>query len=225
MLRSTIRHLVSGLGACAVTAFGLAAHAEVITYQFTAEISHFDDRTGVFAEAGIDDSTVTGTFYYDTETGAIVTRDGYAAYVTDDAGINVDGADINWLDAQSESRIIVRDGDGTDAFKEETYGTAEDVNGTDIDYANQYVQFFRGAGDPFDDTSIPDSLSLDDFIASQYYLHVMEGGQFSYMWGTITSLSAVHSTGVPELGGQSAPLGIVLLAGSALIATGRRRQG
>jgi hypothetical protein len=223
-----MRRLLTPLIGLAAFSVGTIAHAEVIAYDFTAEMSFVSDSSGTLADAGVNTSTVSGTFYYDTDADVITSQSIWGvtvtAYESGGDSVDADGVDISWTGAQV-STIVVGSLPSEDVLLNQTLGGATDINGTGITYASEYV--FLGSDDElWNGTTLPDSLSLDDFSDSRYYLLVHGESGTSVMYGAITSLSHSSSSpaGVPEFDPKSFGAPLALVSGGALVLSERRRR-
>jgi|GEM_PF-3802725 len=222
--------------AIALTVFcvGGVAHAEIITYQFTADITSDHDSSDVI---GVDvGDIVTGTFSYDTDadskersfysvdvayrdTGDIETD----AVVIDGGtdGVRLDGTTIVDSEKWDIDRLEVADGERNTQIT--NLATGETV---DARYAVESVTLYLGDAEALSGTDLPESLNLSDFDGARYVIQVgLQGGGVAYAVGTLTSLERADGAAVPELSAGSAASSLTLVIGGAYVLTQRRRRG
>jgi len=195
------------------------AHAEVISYEFSATLFTDNDADDLFG-LNVGD-VVTGTFSYETDgyttqygagfinysEPATVTLDGFTFSDTDTPGDTHGYADMPGFD----DRIMISQPGGGQLLS----STGE----YEVDNA-LHTLWFVGDQEP---GVIPDSLDLTE-LSAYYRLYVnTASGQYSVIGATITSLT-LKPTAVPELSGTGSAASIALLAGMALVLTGRRRR-
>jgi len=222
-----LKTLVAGLFALGLTFTAGAAHAEIVTYEFTATIDYDADPDNVLAyDIG---DVVTGTFSYDTE--ALVTyggpylpesgnTGGYAYYY--DNNISVD---TGLTKTESETDyIIIQDlnysGGATDTVTLIDFGSTLG-NGPGDEYGWEVI-YLEGHNDIFSGTSLPTTLSLEDFSTAFYRLYALSGDLEGTVHGNFTSLTQVGAKDVPELSASGLGSAVFLLAGAVHLLTRRR---
>lgn len=229
-----LKKFLSAALAVAVFCVGGVAHAEIITYSFTADITTDSDSTDVIG-VNVGD-IVSGTFSYDSEadsnersffsvdvayrdTGDIET-DAVAIEGGSD-GLRLDGTTIVDSDRWDIDRLQVADSQRNTQVT--NLATGETV---DARYAVQSVTLYLGDADAINGTDLPESLDLADFDGARYVVQVgLAGGGVAYAVGTISSLSRVDASAVPELSAGSAASSLTLVIGGAYVLTQRRRRG
>ncbi len=203
------RGLLGGFAALATLAITASAQAELVSYDFTADVTFADDAE--LALLGLDGvSEVSGSFSYDSEAGWWGGSDAYA-----DSGLflSLDQWDPTITSAgvsASGETFEVRNSNETEGVPGRMILT---INGQSIGYS----------GD------LPTSLSLDEGSDNLLKIFLGNDDNKEDLIATLTSLTVsgtAKALGVstPELDPASGSAALVLLLGGAALMGGRRRK-
>jgi hypothetical protein len=203
-----------------------AGHAEIIKYNFTAQgtsvnygsTSPSDFPAGAASYLLPQNSTLSGSFFYDTDLHALYTGPNYNDYVsTTGIGIKLSSSAgyqfANNVTAEFyEPAVHVDDSNPQDLFR---------VNASEIDshgISNDVTITLTGkTQSSLTQSSLPASLSLNDFSGDVFiYWGDGAGKEFNYL-ATIDSLTLAAAVPEPETYAM-------LLAGLGLIGVARRRK-
>ncbi len=227
-----MKKLLPAAAALAIVSASAAAQADIITYEFEAEVTFIVDGYGLLDSADVPADTLRGSFTYDTDAAVLdlmsFAPGGEGARYDSELGLlNVEGVDIAWVD-EGVTNLTIMDNHWVvgDYLIDQESGAASSLNQSSIDRAGQHVVF--AYGDSWAGTALPETLSLDDFSAATYSLTVREGETaYGTLTANITSLTraaAQSSSGVPELSATGSMGAGTLLLGLGLVFAGRRRR-
>jgi hypothetical protein len=231
-----LRKFITAAAALVALAVCSPAQAEVITYAFTAQITHDQDSTNVLG-VNVGD-TVSGTFSFDTDVSATTygTSSVEVAYrdtgtVETDVVVIDGGSDSYFIDGTTVVDSIYNiDGlEVADSEKNTLVTNLSTGNTVAARYAVESVTFYFGDAAALNSSELPDSLNLDKFDGATYLVKVqLKDGRVAYALGDIKSLSRVGggtATAVPELSASGTASSIAVLLGGAYVIVHRRRHG
>jgi hypothetical protein len=201
------RKVLGGGAALGVLVATTAAQAEVVTYDFTANIDSADaaelDLVGLPASGAI-----TGSFAYDTEAGW---WGGSNSYADPSLALTIDQMPPSTTTA---TWLAVEYNAGAFTIHQDAYDSSYTQIGARIDLSGQEAT----AG------SLPSTLSFGGGAGGLLRLFI--GGDFADidLSATLTSLSLAGATSTPELDPASGGAAFALLLGGAALVMGNRRR-
>lgn len=175
------------------------ANAAIVVITFSGDITSIDDPTGELMGSGIDNATTfSGIISYDTTLDPIhvsILPDGgeRAIYDSTIAVVTIAGFDFSVSDQMSVANYSP--GTGSDALRKSVGGSPASCYGS-INSCGLDVSFLDTSGQLYSDTSLPSSVSFNDFdVRTLLIIAFGDAGVLYQIDGIITSLDFQSTPG------------------------------